>query len=487
MHVRDRGDRQSSGSPADVVAVDQSLSQQLAGFARRLSAEQLPTDVREHVKLLVLDVAGLCLVARDEDFARAIMDVVTEMGGVPESRPLGLDAPMPAASAALVGGTLTHGHDFDDSHVGSTIHTTSSVVPAALALAEVQRSSGVEVLVTIAAGLEVNARIGLGAGDGFHRRGFHPTGVCGALAASQVAGRLLGLDAARMAQAMGISGSMASGLREAYLGGETWAKRLHPGWAAHAGIIAARLARRDFSGPLRVLDGRFGLYNAMLGPGNWDSQRVVAGLGQEWEIRRIGFKPYPCGVVIHPYLDALHGLMDEHRLAGSDLAAIHCRVAPGALETVCEPVDEKLHPTSGYQGKFSLQFCLASLAIDGEVGLDTFRPEAAHDNRVLELADRVTYEADSSLPYPRAHAAVVMVTTRDGQQFTRAETANRGSLENPMSAEDVRRKFRANAARVLDPAGIDALENEIMQLEHLPEARTVVDCAASTPTLRRTS
>ena len=458
----------------------------MAAFAFQLSADHLPPDVREHVKLLVLDVAGLCLAARDEDFAWAVVDVAKEMGGAPESRPLGLDVALPASSAALVGGTLTHGHDFDDSHVGSTIHTTSSVVPTALAVAELQRSRGSEVLVTIAAGLEVNARIGLGAGDGFHRRGFHPTGVCGALAASQVAGRLLGLDSARMAQAMGISGSMASGLREAYLGGETWTKRLHPGWAAHAGITAARLARHDFSGPVRVLEGRFGLYNAMLGPGNWEAQRVVAGLGEEWEIRHIGFKPYPCGVVIHPYLDALKALMREHHLAAMDLAGVHCRVAPGALETVCEPMQEKLRPTSGYQAKFSLQFCLAALAVRGDIDLDTFQPQAASDPSILDLAARVTYEADSNLPYPRAHAAVVIATTRDGQQYTRAETANRGSLENPMSADDVRQKFRANAARALESARIDTLEEAIMRLEDLPEARTIVDCAAPIPPVRRT-
>jgi 2-methylcitrate dehydratase PrpD len=441
----------------------------------------LPGDVVDHIKLLVLDVAGLCLAARDEEFAQAIVDVAIEMGDAQESRPLGVNKRMSIASAALVGGTLTHGHDFDDSHVGSTIHTTSSVVPAAFAVGEFQRSSGADVLLAIAAGLEVNARIGVGAGDGFHRRGFHPTGVCGALAASQVAGRLFGLDSAQMAQAMGISGSMASGLREAYLGGETWTKRLHPGWAAHAGISAARLARRGFSGPIRVLEGRFGLYNAMLGPGNWDAGRVVAGLGEAWQIRRIGFKPYPCGVVIHPYLDALKTLLREHHLAAADLAGVHCRVAPGALETVCEPADEKLHPISGYQAKFSLQFCLAALAVHGDVDLDTFGPHAAQNPAILDLATRVTYEADSTLPYPRAHAAVVRVTTRDARQFTRAETANRGSLENPMSADEVRQKFRANAARALEPASIDALEDAIMRLDELAEARTVVDCAAPTP------
>lgn len=174
-------------------------------------------------------------------------------------------------------------------------------------------------------------------------------------------------------------------------------------------------------------------------------------------------------------------------LAAADLAAVHCRVAPGALETVCEPVAEKLHPTSGYQAKFSLQWCLAALAVRGDVDLDTFQPHVARDASILDLAARVTYAADPSLPYPRAHAAVVSLTTRDGRQYMRAETANRGSLDQPMSAEDVRQKFRANAARALEPARVDALEHEIMRLEDLPEARSIIECAAPTRALRSTS
>jgi 2-methylcitrate dehydratase PrpD len=455
-----------------------SLSQQLASFAHDLRWEDLPSNVKAHVKLLVLDVFGLCLAAVGDDFARAVLAVAEEMGGTPESRPIGLDLRLPAPSAALVNGTLTHGHDFDDSHAGSIIHTSSSVVPSALAVGESRNASGEEVLAAVAAGLEVNARLGMAAGDGFHKRGWHPTSVCGALAASQVAGKLMGLDAGTLAQAMGIVGSMASGIREAYLGGGTWTKRLHPGWAAHAGILAARLASRGFTGPAQVLEGRFGLYNAMLGPGAWNADAAVADLGSDWQIRNIGFKPYPCGVVIHPFLDGLRALMTEHALSADDLETIHCLIAPGALDTVCEPADEKLRPANEYQAKFSLQFCLAALALGGDVTLHTFQPAAVEDPAILTLARRVTFEADPSQPYPRQYTASLVVTTRDGRRLARAESATRGSLERPMSAREIQDKFVANARRALEPERIAALEEHVFSLEALPNVSTLLDLAA---------
>jgi 2-methylcitrate dehydratase PrpD len=456
-----------------------SVSQQLAEFAAGLRLEDVPPDVVQHVRLLVLDVLGLCLAAVGEDFGQAVLAVAQEMGGTPESRPIGTDLSLPAPSAALVGGTLTHGHDFDDSHAGSIIHTSSSVVPTALAVGEARHASGKDVLTAITAGLEVNARLGLAAGDGFHKRGFHPTSVCGTLAASQVAARLAGLDPNGLAQAMGIAGSMASGIREAYLGGGTWTKRLHPGWAAHGGILAARLAQRGFTGPAQVLEGRFGLYNAMVGPGEWDTQPTVEGLGQTWEIRRIGFKPYPCGVVIHPFLDGLRSLMQEHQLQASDLERIHCLIAPGALETVCEPVEEKLQPASDYQAKFSLQFCLAALALQGDVTLDTFRADTVVEPAVLELARRVTFESDPSQPYPRQYTAALVVTTRDGRRLNRSESATRGSLEQPMSADDVIHKFQANAGRALSAEQVTRLQAATLELEALPDIGALVDLAVA--------
>jgi 2-methylcitrate dehydratase PrpD len=374
-----------------------------------------------------------------------------------------------------VSGTLTHGHDFDDSHAGSIVHTSSSVVPTALAVGEALSLSGRVVLESVAAGLEVNARLGLAAGDGFHKRGFHPTGVCGALAASLVAGRLLGLDAEHLTQAVGVAGSMGSGLREAYLGGETWTKRLHPGWAAHAGVVAASLASRGFTGPRRVLEGRFGLYNAMVGPGEWDDRLAVAGLGESWEIRRIGFKPYPCGVVTHPFLDALRAVLDEHHLEAADLEGIHCLIAPGALETVGEPRAEKLRPATEYQAKFSLPFCLAAMAVRGEVTLATFRPGLVRDPAILALADRVTCEPDPSQPYPRQYTARLVVSTRDGQRLSRQEMRAR-----EVSPAEVRRKFQANAGRWLAPEAARAVEETVERLESLPDARLLLDQAART-------
>jgi 2-methylcitrate dehydratase PrpD len=169
--------------------------------------------------------------------------------------------------------------------------------------------------------------------------------------------------------------------------------------------------------------------------------------------------------------------MAEHNLSAAELERIHCLIAPGALETVCEPADEKLRPANEYQAKFSLQFCLAALALHGDLTLDTFQAATVHDPQVLALARRVTFEPDPSQPYPRQYTASLVVTTRDGRRLTRVESATRGSLERPMSTDEVRQKFRSNAARAVDEERIAALEEMVLQLETLPDISALVDLA----------
>lgn len=421
----------------------QPVAQTLAEFSANLTYDGIPPEVIATARNRFLDTLGICLACHKEPFARAVSGPLLDMGGRAESTAVGLGVRLPAASAALFNGTVAHGPDFDDTHTESIVHTSAVVVSTALAVGEAVGATGREVLTAAVVGWETITRIGAAAPGKFHRRGLHATGVCGALAAALIAGKLLKLDAPRLTAALGISGSQASGLFE-YLADGSWVKRLHPGWAAHGGIMAAYFAKGGFTGPNTVLDGRFGFYNTLLGPGEADFSRLVRGLGREWETLRICYKPYPCCHYNHAFMDSIRALMDAG-LRAEAVERVVCRISDQQIPIVCEPVAAKLAPRTDYEAKFSLMFCVAAMLSDGRVGIDTFAEDKIRDPRYLELASRVSYEVDPDSVFPHTFPGWVMVTTRDGRVLEHRTRVNKGSPENPMSSAEIREKFMANA------------------------------------------
>ena len=239
-----------------------SASEVLAEFATATRWSDIPPPVAEAAKLHLLDVLGVALASSTMPFARIVLQTATGLGGAGESAVIGFPDRLPPVWAALVNGTLAHGIDYDDTHEAGVVHVSCSVAPAALAAAA--GVDGARFLTALVLGMETAARLGIAAAGRLHDHGFHPTGVCGAFAATVVAGVLADLPGPRLVDALGLSGSMASGLLE-FLTDGTWSKRIHAGWAAHSGLVAARLGAEGFRGPRQVLDGRFGFYPSHLG------------------------------------------------------------------------------------------------------------------------------------------------------------------------------------------------------------------------------
>lgn len=450
------------------------LARQLVEWAYRLNLGEVPEDVHHRSRLLLADAVGLALAAASEDFARVVAGVVRNQAPGSEATLLGMGERASASGAALVNGTLVHGLDFDDSHAGSIVHTTASVVPAVLAAGEATGASGAQALRATIIGLEVAARVGLGAAGEFHRRGFHITSLAGTFAAALASSVLFRLSGEQAVHALGIAGSQASGLREAYLGGEgTWTKRLHPGWAAHAGVMAALLARKGFTGPSTVFEGRFGFYPAHVGDA-FDVARVTRTLGHGWEIRQIGFKAYPCGIVIHAFLDSLKYLMRQHAFGFRDVERVVCHIHPEARQTVCLPREEKLRPQNGYHAKFSLPFCAALLLVDGDVRLESFSDQRLQDPLLSALAERVHDVDDPQSPYPATYPGWVEVFLKDGTRLEHRTPHPRGSLENPMDEEDVRNKFMACATRILAAEQAATLFDAILAIHREPDLKRLV-------------
>lgn len=453
------------------VTVDQkTASATLADWVVGLRYEEIPEEVRESAKMRLLDILGICVAAREEVGPQAVRAVVKEWGGNHQAESIGWGDPLPAANAALVNGTLAHSLDFDDTHHEVRIHASTVVIPTAIAAAQKAGLSGKEFLTTAVAGFEALVHIGLVAPARPHERGLHATSLCGTLAAAALAGRALGLDADKTARAIGVSGSQASGLRESYLGEATDTKGLHAGWASHAGILAAQLASYGFTGPRSVLEGRFGFYNAFVSPDSWDIERLTSGLGRDWKTPEIVYKLFPCGSLIHGCIDAALELRNEHRPAPEEIEEIVCVVSPGMVSTVCEPREQKLNPQSGYQAKFSMQYAVATALLDGNVTRDSFEDERVRDSRLRALLQRVRYETDDSLPFPKKYPGWVRVRLDNGEWLEKRTPNSPGSPEKPATREDITRKFEGNTRGVITE---DARKEVIDRVMGIEEERSI--------------
>lgn len=439
-------------------------AQRFAAFTSALSLDDIPEEVLEAAKLHILDTFGTGLAAHGLDVGDYARAAVVEPGVTGRATVVGVDGGVPAADAALANGTIFHALDFDDTHSGAVAHVSVAVVPAALAVAETYGASGAELLTAIVAGNEVVIRLGLVAGAGFHARGFHPTAVCGVFGAATAAARLSNLSAEQTTNALGIAGSMASGLLE-FLADGSATKRLHPGWAAHSGVMAARLAQHGATGPATVLEGRFGFYRAYLDRDDVDLEPQLADLGDRWETPRIAFKPFPACHYIHASLDATRELVAAEPIAPADVEDIVAISTEAGVSLVLEPMDRKLTPASEYEAKFSLPYSVAALLVRGTVDVGTYTDAAIADREVLDLAAKVRYEVKEYDTFPASFPGGIRITTRDGRTREAELRHQRGGPENPMSADDVIEKFRANATLALDEDSVKQLESAVLSLE----------------------
>ena len=451
-----------------------SLSLDLAEWTLGLRYEDLPERVAADVKLRVLDTLGLIVSGAGTPMGRAVLAASSGLGSGRRARLIPSGKRTSAPTAALAHGTQAHAEDFDDTHNESIMHSSAPVVATVLALGESARASGRESMVLVAAGNEINCRLGCVASGRFHDHGFHPTSVLGAVTSAILAGRMLGLDAAGVAHAAGIAGSQASGILEAYEDG-TWSKTLHPGWAAHAGVTAGMLASTGFTGPRTVLEGRFGLYRSFLhGSGSaFDFERVTSSLGNDWEQLDSSFKPYPCAHAIHSFVDAALALRASLGLQPGNIASIEARVAPHFVELICEPRALKIRPRTPTHARASLQYAIAAALHAGELGPAHYAPEAIDAPAVLALAGKVSWTLDPSPPLTTQYKGVVTVETIDGRRETAELAHNRGSRENPMIEEELVTKFEV-CARSLSARRRRRIIDRVLALETVESIEEVL-------------
>ena len=427
-----------------------SIAEALAAAVARNRDRAIAPAVRETLERLLIDIAGLCVAARNTDYVRAALSS-WEAGG--DSTAIGHARPLDAAGAAFVNGTAAHGEDFDDTFEGGPVHTGVVVIPALLAAAERHRISGRDMLFGMAVGADVMCRGSLVAPKKIHQAGFHPTAVLGAMGAAAGVAAALRVDEKTFASAQGIAGSLASGIIE-YLAEGTSTKRMHPGWAAQAGIRAVELARAGFDGPRTVWEGTHGFLHgfANTAEGAWD--RLTGEFGERWVCQTIAFKPYACGTMIHPYIDCARRIAKRISLplgggpgrGLDDIASITCDTAEGYVHRLWEPLAAKQRPPNAYAAKFSVPFCVAYGLLHGAVGLEAFTEENARDPALTALAGKVGYVIDPHNPYPDEYTGHVRVELNDGRVVEERQPHLRGGHREPLTRADIEEKFRGNCA-----------------------------------------
>jgi 2-methylcitrate dehydratase PrpD len=445
-------------------------ARRFAEWTTRLRLDDVPAEVAEAAKLHLLDTLGCGLAASALGVATEGRETMAELGGRDEATVIGGPG-LPAANAAFANAMVCHGLDFDDTHSDSVAHVSVVTCPASLAVGEATGAAGRDVLVAIVAANEVVTRVGMAASGRFHRRGFHPTAVCGIFGATAAAGRLGGVSADRTVSALGIAGSLASGLF-AYLEDGTPTKPIHPAWAAHGALVATRLAARGAEGPPSIFEGKFGLYHAFLGagPGEIDLEPHLADLGSRWETPRIAYKPYPACHFMHGAVGAT-AEASRDGLPLDEIEEIVVTVPAAGVDLVLEPAAAKVAPRTTYEAKFSLQYSAAAMLVHGRCGVTTYADGAIRDPQVLALAERVRYEVKDYPSYPAAFPGGVRITTTDGRMLEADLPYQRGGPENPMTADEVRAKYRENAGLALDDGASEALEGAILTLEEQEDIR----------------
>lgn len=441
------------------------LSQTLVDWAWALQTSDLPESVVTALGRHVLDGLGVALAGWESGEVQGVVDVAQGLGGPAQATVFGSGVRVGAPGAALANGALIHALDFDDTHADALIHPTAVVVPAVLATAEEVGADGSAVVAALAGAYEVTLRIGAAVRHGFHRRGFHATAVCGVFGAALGAARVLGLSQTQAVDALGIAGSLSSGSLEFLHTGAT-TKQMHPGFAAQAGVLAARLAQAGMTGPETILEGHDGFYRAYADT-EVASQVLTDGLGSHWELSRITVKPYPACQLSHAALDAVVAAGAAGMADPGLIRQITLDVPADAAAIVCEPRKDKLDPGTPYEAKFSLPWSVAALVIDGQLTPQSFATTQLDRSDIATVAARVAHRVVTSDVAAAMAPGSAEVVLTDGTRMVGWVPQSRGGPEQPLGSEQLRAKLTGCVGSF---RRADDLTNAIAAL---PEARSL--------------
>src|ERR1700730_16240448 len=451
--------------------MDQNLSPDAVTLTKtlcaRLAAAQfhdLSVAVKHQARRGVLDWIGCALAGSGHKTISTLLEVLQETSGRPQATVLGRKLRLGLRDAPLANGQMGHVLDFDDTHMGGVVlHASSPILAALFALAERAPVSGADLMLAYAVGFEAGVRTGWSA-PGHHKGGWHLTGTPGTIAAGGAGGKLLGLDRQRLTYAMGIAATQAAGMQQ---NRGTMCKSFHAGKAAQNGVLAALLAERGFDSTQEIIEGRQGfcrVYSDTATP-----ERLTAGLGESWLIETNGHKPYACGVVLHPLIDAVIAIRNRERIDPAAVSEISLRVHPLVLS-----ITDVVEPSTGLQSKFSAVHSAAVALVDGAAGIAQYSDVSATDPVVAALRDKTEAIADAPLGSDEAYAAIAARGKRHEVHIPHAT----GTAANPMSDAAIEAKFRANATPVVGGERAESIVEFVWALERQRDVRDLIALVA---------
>ncbi|MGF1594279.1 MAG: MmgE/PrpD family protein [Kiloniellaceae bacterium] len=450
------------------------VTAELAEWIVGQQASAIPAEVREEGVRTFVNWVGCAVGGARHETADRALAAVDPFSGPRKATVLGRGEKLDALHAALLNGITSHVLDYDDTHLKTIIHPAGPVASALLALSEVRPLSGRDLLTALIIGIEAECRIGNAVYPDHYDRGWHITGTAGVFGAAAAVGRAIGLDAEKMRWALGLAATQASGLREMF---GTMTKSFHPGRAAQNGAMAAFLAEAGYDSSEQAIEAPRGFANVL--SEKQDYAEILGELGSRWESALNSYKPFACGIVIHPTIDGCQQIREEVGQRVNDIAKVKLTTHPLVLE-----LTGKRAPRTGLEGKFSVYHAAACALLRGDGAPTAFTDEVVNLAEIVDLRDRVTAEGD-----PKCHEASVTieVTFKDGSMLTKHIERAIGSRDRPLTNEQLETKFMNQAMLVIGEAASRALLDLAWTIEDLDRAAAVADASVPERKIRKSA
>ena len=453
-------------------------TKRIAEFIVHTKLDEIPSEAREIAKRAVLDLLGVALAGSRDPLAKIMVAFVKDGGGQPRASVWGRRLKTSSPLAALANGAFGHALDYDDINRSMRGHPTVPVLPATLAVAEEIKASGEKALEAFLVGFEVETKLGAGINPHLFENGWHPTAVLGSMGAAAASAKLLKLPVEKICMALGIAASLASGLRQNF---GTMTKPLHAGHAAQNGVVAAQLARRGYTADSAIVEGKLGFAHAFAGPEKYDLAKITSDLGKRFDIVSpgVGIKRYPSCARTHPAIDAMLDMVTKNDILPEQVRSISCA---GSYTTPTMLIHSR--PQTALEGKFSIEFCTALALLERKVELPHFKDRKVQDPKIQEMIKKVTFSIRpdlNTLENSGNPSTTVKILMKDGREFTKTVDEARGTPGNPLTAEEIRGKYRQCVKGIQSKKEMEKTIEIVETLETLKNISTLANLLRGAP------